>query len=78
MSQENLRNYDQDLKTLESRVDDLIQLCHQLKSENQALREQQSLLMAERTHLLEKNELARSRIEAMILRLKNMEQEHGQ
>jgi len=77
MTQENLRNYDQDLKTLEFRVDELIQLCNQLKNENQALREQQTLLMAERARLLEKNELAKSRVEAMIQRLKNMEQEHG-
>ena len=77
MTPDNARSYEQDLKTLEFRVDELIQLCHQLKNENQALREQQSLLMSERAHLLEKNELARSRIEAMILRLKSMEQEHG-
>lgn len=78
MSPDHARGYDQDLKTLEFRVDELIQLCHQLKNENQALREQQSLLMAERAHLMEKNELARSRIEAMIMRLKSMEQDYGQ
>ncbi len=78
MSPDNTRSHDHDLKTLEFRVDELIQLCLQLKNENQALREQQSLLTAERTHLMEKNELARSRIEAMILRLKSMEQEYGQ
>ena len=78
MSPDNARSHDHDLKTLEFRVDELIQLCHQLKNENQALREQQALLMAERAHLLEKNELARSRIEAMIQRLKSMEQEYGQ
>jgi cell division protein ZapB len=78
MSPDTPRSYDHDLKTLEFRVDELIQLCHQLKNENQALRQQHSQLAAERTHLLEKNELARSRIEAMILRLKSMEQDYGQ
>jgi len=78
MSQEQKRNHEQDLKALEHRVDELIQLCHQLKGENQALRDQQSNLMSERASLMEKNEMARSRIEAMIMRLKNMESEYGQ
>ena len=55
-----------------------IQLCHQLKSENQALSEQQSNLMSERASLMQKNDLARTRVEAMIMRLKSMEQEYGQ
>lgn len=78
MSQDQTRSHEQDLKTLEYRVDELIQLCHQLKSENQALREQQGDLMSERANLMKKNEVARSRIEAMIMRLKNMEHEYGQ
>lgn len=77
MSKEQSNNHEQDLKTLEYRVDELIQLCHQLKGENQALRDQQSNLASERAKLMEKNELARSRIEAMIMRLKNMESEYG-
>lgn len=72
------RNFDQDFKVLEARIDDLIQLCQQLKAENQALRAQQASLMTERAALLEKNETARSRIETMILRLKSMEHEYGQ
>ena len=78
MRQEHARSQEQDLKALEYRVDELIQLCHQLKGENQALRDQQGNLMSERASLVEKNELARSRIEAMIMRLKNMETEYGQ
>jgi len=78
MSQEQKRNHEQDLKALEYRVDELIQLCHQLKGENQALRDQQGNLMSERASLMEKNEMARSRIEAMIMRLKTMESEYGQ
>ena len=45
----------------------------QLSDENQALRDQQSSLVAERAGLIEKSELARSRVEAMIARLKAME-----
>jgi cell division protein ZapB len=78
MSQDHTSSHEQDLKALEYRVDELIQLCHQLKSENQALREQQGDLMSERASLMKKNELARSRVESMIMRLKNMEQEYDQ
>jgi len=78
MSQEQKHNHEQDLKALEFRVDELIQLCHQLKGENQALRDHQGNLMSERANLMEKNETARSRIESMIMRLKTMESEYGQ
>lgn len=62
-----------DLQALETQVDDLIQTCDQLTDENRALRDQQSTLVAERASLIEKSELARSRVEAMIARLKAME-----
>ncbi|NKC16834.1 MAG: TIGR02449 family protein [Gammaproteobacteria bacterium] len=61
------------LTSLESRVEDLIALCDELQAENAALRTQQSNLMAERASLIEKSELARTRVEAMIARLKAME-----
>ena len=62
-----------DLQALENQVDELIQTCEQLTEENRALRDQQSTLVAERASLIEKSELARSRVEAMIARLKAME-----
>jgi len=62
-----------DLQALEAQVDELIQTCEQLSEENRALRDQQSTLVAERANLIEKSELARSRVEAMIARLKAME-----
>jgi cell division protein ZapB len=62
-----------DLVTLEAQVDELIQTCEHLSDENRALRDQQSTLVAERASLIEKTELARSRVEAMIARLKAME-----
>lgn len=64
-----------ELKHLERRVDELLQRLTSLKSENHSLRESQAALLAERARLIEKNELARSRVEAMIGRLKAMEQE---
>jgi len=62
-----------DIKRLEERVDDLIQAVERLRSENKSLREAQSSLMAERGQLIEKSELARTRVEAMISRLKALE-----
>lgn len=62
-----------DLQSLEAQVDALIRTCEQLAEENKALRDQQANLMAERASLIEKSELARTRVEAMIARLKAME-----
>jgi len=64
---------EQDLKRLEVRVDDLIHTVTLLKEENKALRAKQESLMAERAELIEKTELTKSRVEAMISRLKSME-----
>ena len=60
---------------LESRVETLIELNLKLARENQALRLQQKNWTAERASLIEKNELAKSRVEAMIGRLKGLEQD---
>ena len=62
-----------DLASLEARVDDLIRTVDKLSEENTALRSQQNHLMAERATLIEKTEMARNRVEAMIARLKAME-----
>lgn len=62
------------VELLEQRVEALLQLCARLQAENAMLRAAQEQLSSERAGLLEKNELARSRIEAMISRLKAMEQ----
>jgi cell division protein ZapB len=52
----------------------LIKLCETLYSENHSLKSKESNWLLERARLIEKNELARSKIEAMIIRLKSMEQ----
>ncbi len=65
-----------DLKRLEAQVEELIRTCDRLKDENESLRDHQVSLVAERAKLIEKTELARSRVEAMIARLKSMETYH--
>ena len=65
---------DQDLKRLEFRVEELVRTVERMKEENRSLRVQQEHMTAERAQLIERNELARSRVEAMIGRLKAMEQ----
>lgn len=63
-----------DLVSLERWLDELIHTVERLKDENRSLRQQQQSLAAERAGLIQKNELARNRIEAMISQLKSMEQ----
>ena len=63
-----------ELKRLEKRLEDLIGTVNQIKEENRALRQRQDALTAERASLLQKNEQVRARVEAMIGRLKSMEQ----
>lgn len=61
------------LHTLEAKIDLLIQQCEELAAQNSELQQQKSDWLVERTRLIEKNELARNRVEAMISRLKNLE-----
>ena len=65
----------EDLQTLEQKIDRLINICARLQKENTSLRERESTLLKERSKLLEKNELARNRVEHMIVRLKNLNNE---
>ncbi len=62
-----------DLNILEARIDELIQALGEVSVENTSLRAQQTQLMSERSALIEKSELARTRVESMIARLKAME-----
>lgn len=64
-------------RALEHQIDQLIYRSQQLEQENKALRNQEVLWKKERVKLIEKNELARTRVEAMIHRLKALEQEYG-
>ncbi|MBB6519952.1 TIGR02449 family protein [Pseudoteredinibacter isoporae] len=62
-----------DLKKLEEKLDLLIQRCQLLQQENDVLKQERQQWHSDKTRLIEKNELARSRVEAMIGRLKELE-----
>ncbi|NOR80472.1 MAG: TIGR02449 family protein [Methyloprofundus sp.] len=62
-----------DIKELEDKLDELIQRYSAIQSENTTLKVKQDELVRERAKLVEKTNLARTRVEAMIGRLKAME-----
>ena len=64
-----------DIQVLEQQVDELIQICSRLREENTWLRARQATLADDRAQLVEKTELARSKVESMITRLKSMEED---
>lgn len=64
-----------ELKELEEKLDQLIGQYYAVKNENHALKTKQEELVQEKTQLLEKTALAKTRVEAMITRLKAMEQD---
>lgn len=61
------------LHEVEARLDELISRSERLGKENATLRAKESNWQLERARLVEKNDLARARVEAMIERLKNIE-----
>ena len=65
---------EQQIKGLSLKLDELIQLCETLNNENNSLKNRESNWALERSKLVEKNEIARAKIEAMITRLKSLEQ----
>jgi cell division protein ZapB len=64
---------DRDIKTLARKVDELIKLCASLKQQNKTLQASEATLRSERARLVEKNDLARIKVETMINRLKSLE-----
>jgi len=58
---------------VEAKLDQLVRRCQQLEADNRMLRQQEQEWINERTRLMEKNELARTRIESLITRLKHFE-----
>jgi cell division protein ZapB len=64
-----------ELDALERKVNELIELVHTLSRENRALRTRQNTWSTERAKLIERNELAKTKVEAMISRLKSLEQD---
>ncbi len=74
MNDEVNSNFEDELKRLEKRLDELMQICKKLQTENQSLKQRQDSIAEERANLIQKNEQVRARVEAMIGRLKAMEQ----
>jgi len=63
----------QELAALSARFERLLDTVHRLTEENRSLRQSQEQLNGERAGLMARNDQARSRVEAMIQRLKSLE-----
>ena len=61
------------IEILEIRVDDLIQKCDQLNIENQSLKENNQELSETQQSVLKKNNLAKSKAETILERLRSIE-----
>ena len=59
----------------EQKLDQLIELCQQLKRDNHALRNREDDLLRERSQLMKKNDMARQKVETMINRLQALSSE---
>ena len=68
-------NTDQQLQQLEQRIEELISISSRLRHENDALIARETRLIEERADLLKKNDVAKNKVEAIISRLKSLEQE---
>ncbi len=62
-----------EISALENTVERLLETLGRLNDENRGLRYSQEQLSGERANLMARNEQARSRVEAMIQRLKALE-----
>lgn len=58
---------------LEQRVETLISECNRLSNENRTLKNEQKILLTEKTQLTEKNRLACSRLEKIVEKLRTLE-----
>ena len=63
-----------ELQALAAKLNQLVEVARKLDAENRTLKSVQAELLDERAALTGKNDQARARIEAMISRLKAMEQ----
>jgi len=62
-----------DYKALEFKINQLIDLCRTLDAQNKTLMQEKSTWKAERSKIVQQKDEARSKVEAMITRLKAME-----
>ncbi len=63
------------IQQLEQQVDQLLRTGRRLREENLLLRSQQAAWLSERAQLVEKTDIARGRIEKMVSRLKQLDEE---
>ncbi|GAA3571617.1 MULTISPECIES: TIGR02449 family protein [Marinobacter] len=63
-----------ELQALADKLDRLIERCNKLEQDNAAMRAQQEDWQRERAQLIQKNDLAKNKVEAMIGRLRALEQ----
>lgn len=61
-------------QSLTDKVDDLIDLCAEMKHDNQQLRATKNSWQSERKQLMDKNKEAKSKLEAILVRLRAMDQ----
>lgn len=59
--------------SLSTKVDDLIDLCAEMKRENQILKATESSWQSERKKLLEKNQEAKTKLQSVVERLRAMD-----
>jgi len=71
---DSLEQTDKDLQRLEKQLRSLLSQIQKLREENHSLHVRQESLVAERASLVAKNDDARTKVEAMINRLKGLEQ----
>ena len=66
-------NIEQELELLEEQVGSLLDIVDRLMKENRSLRTRQESLATERAGLLEKQDQVRTRVDAIVTRLKSLE-----
>ncbi|MFK0571873.1 TIGR02449 family protein [Endozoicomonas sp.] len=64
-----------DFIALDQKLNYLVALCQKLTKENRQLWQQEQSWRAEKAKLMEKNDVARNKVEAMIQHLKSLEHE---
>ena len=64
---------DDSFQNLSSKVDDLIDLCAEMKRENQTLKAKESSLKSEHEKMVQRNQEAKSKLQSVLERLKAMD-----
>ena len=59
---------------LSEKVDNLIDICAEMRRENQALKASENSWQSERKQLMDKKNVAKSKLESILVRLKSMDQ----